>query len=103
LFEGIISQYGQDICNGLVAATAGGIQVYMLPGVSDTFWALMEWNRQETAKWFHKALINLPSHNASGVVYATTEQIEHFFNTVSSATSIKTLWDEFREFSKYYR
>ena len=31
---------------GLVAATAGGIQVYMLPGVSDTFWALMEWNRQ---------------------------------------------------------
>lgn len=29
-----------------MAATAGGIQVYMLPGVSDTFWALMEWNRQ---------------------------------------------------------
>ena len=32
--------------SGLVAATAGGIQVYMLPGVADTLWEMLEFNRQ---------------------------------------------------------
>jgi len=103
LLEQLFAKFGQDIVNGLVAATAGGIQVYMLPGVADTLWEMLEFNRQATAQWFQVALSNLPSHNASGVINATPQQIEYFYNTVCSSTSVKILWGEFREFSKYFR
>lgn len=103
LLHNILSKYGQDIMNGLVAATAGGIQMYMVPEIADVVWEMMEFDKQATMNWFKVSLSNLPSHNSSGVIYATPQQIESFYNTVVSSTTIKILWKEFREFSKYFK
>ncbi|XP_057317211.1 transportin-3-like [Hydractinia symbiolongicarpus] len=103
LVEKLLEKYGQNIVQGIVSACAGGIQGYMLPDTADVLWEMIQFCQRPTCMWFKNALSTLPSHNATGSINATPEQIQAFYTTVTSATSIKVLWKEFRDFSKYFK
>jgi len=103
IVQTLLMKYGQDIVTGLVNATAGGIQPYMLPEVADVFWELLTIARPNAATWFQNALGKLPSHSATGAVNATPEQIQQFYTRVTEASNIKVLWREFREFTRYFK
>ncbi|XP_065647772.1 transportin-3 isoform X2 [Hydra vulgaris] len=101
--ESLLGKYGQEIVKGLVNACAGGVQSYMLPEAADVLWEMLQFCQRPTTLWFKNALSVLPSHNAAGAVNATPEQVEDFYRIISSATSVRVLWREFREFSKYFK
>lgn len=103
LVNNLLGKYGQEIIKGLINACAGGIQQYMLPEVADAFWEIMSFSQQSTLLWLKDALSNLPTHRPTGAVNATPEQMQRFYKMLSEATSIRVLWKEFRDFSKFYK
>jgi transportin-3 len=103
LVNNLLGKYGQEIVKGLINACAGGIQQYMLPEVADAFWEIMSFAHQSTLLWLKDALSNLPTHRPTGAVNATPDQTQRFYKVLSEATSIRVLWKEFRDFSKFYK
>jgi len=103
LVESLLGKYGQDIIKGLVSACCGGIQGYMLPEAADVMWEMIQFCQRPTTLWLKDALSVIPSHNAVGTINATPQQIESFYTNITTATAVKVLWKEFREFSKYFK
>eukprot|EP00795_Rhopilema_esculentum_P005455 gene5455-631_t len=103
LVTGLINQHGANIVRGLIKATAGEVQTYMVPDVADVIWELLSQYREPTCQWLKDALNSLPSHSPTGAIYATPEQIANFYQSVTSATAINEVWRTFREFCRLYQ
>ncbi|KAI1287085.1 Transportin-3 [Halotydeus destructor] len=94
---------GQRLTDAVINAALFNLPSYLIPEMSDILWQLVAWDRNQIKEWLSITLKNVATHNKTGVVAATPQQLEDFYKTITEASNPKTVAQNLRNLCRLYR
>ncbi|RWS07621.1 transportin-3-like protein [Dinothrombium tinctorium] len=74
---------GQKLMDALINCALFGLPSYFVPDMAEILWELITWDRAAVEKWLANTLKNVPTENKAGVVSATHQQLQEFYESVT--------------------
>jgi transportin-3 len=94
---------GQKLVDTLIDCALFKLPSYFVPDMADILWKLVTWDRNAVGVWLASTLKSINTESGSGVVAATPEQLQEFYDNVSRAQNPKSVVQGLRYLSRLYR
>ncbi|KAK7861760.1 hypothetical protein R5R35_010783 [Gryllus longicercus] len=103
LVKSVLHEKGQLLVTTLIHTSVFYLHSYMMYNVAELIVELKHSDRVLTCQWLLVALQSLPTQNSSGCVTATPEQLNEFYQCLTTSTNPKEIAHALRDFVRLYR